>query len=220
MFFFFFLNFPSHSYVFFLVYPWGGDYFIEDPRGRFCQHYTEVSIIIVYCETRNCKNRIHVFYVGYSRSPRVFNFIGALRLDDSGYQLNQERPSMQYLSCSRNRYGTYIKSRSFHSTSLAHRLSGTQHMYPTPRGGTRENGRKNRWPLQPPACHLHRFLLSTERFNYQNQIRFQNQVISKLEVVRQDKRRKGGLKWWDGAVVMVIFRATLQRSHSLILSHS
>lgn len=135
LFFFFFLNFSSHSYVFFLVYPWGENYFIEDPRGRFCQHYTEVSIIIVYCETRNCKNRIHVFYVGYSRSHRVFNFIGALRLDDSGYQLNQECPSMQYLSYSRNRYGTYIKSRSFHSTSLAHRLSGTQHMYPTPRGG-------------------------------------------------------------------------------------
>lgn len=91
---------------------------------------------------------------------------------------------MQYLSCSRNRYGTYIKSRSFHSTSLAHRLSGTQHMYPLPLGGTRENGRKNRWPLQPPACYLHRFLLSTERCNYQNQIPFQNQVlqlISKLE---------------------------------------
>lgn len=39
-----FLNFSSHSFVFFsCLCLWGEDYFIEDPRGRFCQHYTEAS---------------------------------------------------------------------------------------------------------------------------------------------------------------------------------
>lgn len=133
----------------------GEGYFIEDPRGRFCQYYTEVSIIIVYCEREGIVRTGFMYYSmsAISRFHRDFNFYWSSEVGLPA-KLNQERPSMQYLSCSRNRYGTYIKSRSFHSTSLAHRLSGTQHMYPLPLGGTRENGRKNRWPLQPPACYI------------------------------------------------------------------